>query len=576
MTKKRGLSFSELAFLLEELEDISSNISLRNKLSDFFKGKKGKAIKYSSYFILGRIGPKYEDINLGFGNKTMIKIIARAFDEKQDKVKKIFDKKGDLGDTAEKISSRKRSSLKLEEVYEKLHKIKDISGTGSQEKRAGEFSELLKNAAGNEAKYIVRIAIEKMRLGVGEMTVLEAFAKTFTGDVKNKKKIEKSFNVCTDIGELGESLSKHGLKGAKRFSITIGRPVEAMLAQRVKKVSDILEKIKGDKLAAEEKYDGERVQIHKDGNDIKLFSRRLENITHQFPDLVEYVKEYVKSKKVVLDGEIIAYKKGKILSFQKLMQRRRKYDVKAYRKKIPVVVFLFDILYLNGKSFLKKPYPERRKRLEKAVDEKSKKVRLAKRKVSKKFKVIKKFFKKSVDKGLEGIIVKSTADDSVYQPGNRGWLWIKWKKEYSEGMKEAIDAVVVGSFYGKGKRKGGFGALLCAVFNKDKDRFETFTKVGTGFTDKDFKVIGKKLKKSEMENKPKRLSVKKNMKPDTYYKPKVVIEIIGAEITRSPSHTAAEKEGKGLALRFPRFQRVREDKAPDDATTVKEIKQLKK
>ncbi|MBD3355257.1 ATP-dependent DNA ligase [Candidatus Woesearchaeota archaeon] len=576
MSKKRGLSFSELASLLEELEGISSNISLRDKLAEFFKGKKGKIIKYSSYFILGRVGPKYEDINLGFGNKTMIKIIAGAFDEKEDKVKKIFDKKGDLGDTAEKLNKRKRSSLMLEDVYKKLHKIKDISGRGSQEKRAEEFSELMKKAKGKEAKYIVRIALEKMRLGVGEMTVLEAFAKAFTDDIENKKKIEKSFNVCTDIGELGESLSKHGLKGAKRFSITIGRPVEAMLAQRVKKVSDILEKIKGDKIAAEEKYDGERVQIHKDGNDIKLFSRRLEDITHQFPDLVEYVKDYVKSKKVVLDGEIIAYKKGKILSFQKLMQRRRKYDVKEYRKKIPVVVFLFDILYLNGKSLLKKPYPERRKKLENAVDKKSKKIRLAKRKVSKKFDVIKKFFKKSIDKGLEGIIVKSTAKDSVYQPGNRGWLWIKWKKEYSEGMKEAIDAVVVGSFHGKGKRKGGFGALLCAVFNKDKDRFETFTKVGTGFTDNDFKVIGKKLKKIETGNRPKRLKVKKNMKPDIYYKPKLVIEIIGAEITRSPSHTAAEKNGKGLALRFPRFQRVREDKAPDDATTIKEIKQLKK
>ncbi|MBD3248437.1 ATP-dependent DNA ligase [Candidatus Woesearchaeota archaeon] len=575
MPKKRG-SFRKFAELCRDLEKLSSNMSMRKKLAAYFKKVDAESVRYSSYFFLGSIGPKYRDTELGIADKTAFSIVSRAFEKDKEKIKKMHRKKGDLGDVVESLNKRKRSRLTLKDVHDRLDKLQKTSGKGSQEKKSKILAKLLQDSSALESKYIMRIALESLRLGVGEMTIIEAFASAFTGDVGNKKKIEYSFNVCPDIGKLGESLAKHGMKGSKRFSIRLGRPIEAMLAQRVKEDSEIFEKIKADKLAAEEKYDGERVQIHKDGKDVQLFSRRLEDISHQFPDIVEYVKEYVKARQAVLDGEIVAYKKGKILSFQKLMHRRRKYDVEEYSKKIPVVVFLFDVLYVNGKSWLKKSYPGRREKLESVVDTKSKKIRLAVRNVSNKFEDIKKFFERCIKKGLEGIIVKSTAKDSVYQPGNRGWLWIKWKKEYAEGMKESIDVVVVGSFYGKGQRKGGFGALLCAVYNKKKDRFETFTKVGTGFTEEDFKSIGKKLDNLERSEKPKRLEVKKTMKPDSYYEPKMVIEIVGAEITRSPAHTAAEKGGKGLALRFPRFQRVRDDKAADDATTIKEVKKLKR
>ncbi|MBD3309940.1 ATP-dependent DNA ligase [Candidatus Woesearchaeota archaeon] len=569
-------TFRKFADLCKDLESISSNTSMRGKLEDYFSKLSKDDIRYASYMLLGNIRPKYKSNDMGIGDKTAISIAAKAFEKKENKVKNLFDKKGDMGDVVEKLNSKKRSSLSLKDVHDRLVKIQNSSGKGSQEKKAEKLSGLLKDAASLESRYIMRIALGKLRLGVGDMTILEAFAAAFTGDTKNKDDIEDSYNVCTDIGALGESLAKNGLKGAKRFSITLGRPVQAMLAQRVKKASQILEKIEGDVLAAEHKYDGERVQIHKDKDEVKLFSRKLEDITKQYPDLVEYIKEYVKAKKAVIDGEIVAYKKGKILSFQKLMHRRRKYDVEEYRKKIPVIVFVFDLLYVNGNSMLKKPYPKRREKLEKIINQRSKKVRLADRKTSRKFEQIKDFFEKAVKDGLEGIIVKSTSKDSIYKPGKRGWLWIKWKKEYEEGMQESFDVVVVGSFHGKGRRKGMFGALLCAVYNKDKDRFETFTKVGAGFTDEDFKDIGKKLKKFKAKEKPKRLKVKKNMEPDIYYEPKMVIEIIGAEITRSPSHTAGTKKGKGLALRFPRFQSLRQDKSAEDATTVKEVRSLKK
>lgn len=567
--------FREFAKLCRKLESLSSSNSMRDELAAYLKKLPGSSVKYASYFLLGDIRPKYESNDLGIGDKTAVKIVARAFDRDKDEVKKLFKKKGDMGDVVEELNDRKRSPLSLEDVHDALDRVQKTSGEGSQEKKAERLADLLKSATAPESKYIARIALGDLRLGVGEMTILEAFAVAFTGDRDNKSEIEHSYNVCTDIGALGESLAKSGMSGAKRFSITLGRPVKAMLAQRVDKASDLLEKIKGDVLAAEHKYDGERVQVHKDGKNIQLFSRRLEDITHQYPDLVEYLEEYVKADKAVIDGEIMACKKGKMLSFQKLMRRRRKYDVEEYRKKVPVVVFVFDLLYLNGKSLLKAPYPERREKLEGVIGTKSKKVRLAERKTSKRFEDIKGFFENAVDKGLEGIIVKSTSDDSVYQPGNRGWLWIKWKKEYAEGMQESFDTVVVGGYRGKGRRKGHFGALLCALYDKGEDRFETFTKVGTGFTDEDFETLGKKLGKLETGERPKRLDVKKGMEPDVYYEPKMVVELTGAEITRSPSHTAGMEKGKGLALRFPRFQRVREDKSPDQATTVKEVKSIK-
>lgn len=572
--KEKYKCFSTFAQLCKELENISSGNLIREKLSDFFSKTSSESVRYASYFLLGSAGPKYKDTDLGIGDKTAVKILADSFNKKENEVEKKFGKKGDLGDVAEKISKRKRGSLSLEEVYKGLRDAKRAEGEGSQSKKISCISELIKNSSALESKYIMRIVLGSMRLGVGEMTIIDAFAEAFAQGKESRSEIEESYNVCTDIGRLGESLSKKGMSSAKRFSISLGRPVKSMLAKRVKKVSDIIKKIKGETFSAEEKYDGERVQIHKDGKEIMLFSRQLEDITSQYPDIVKYAKKSIKSGKAVLDGEIVAFKDGKQMFFSRLMQRRRKYDVEKYADKIPVAVFLFDILYINGKSKLKTAYPERRKILEKAVRQ-TKHMKLAVRKTSKDIKDIKDFFNSSVKKGFEGIIVKSTSEDSFYNPGKRGWLWIKWKKDYQEGMQDSFDCAVIGSFQGKGKRKEVFGSLLCAVYNRKKDRYESFTKVGAGFTEKEMDKINKELEKEKSEEKPNNVEVKSSMKPDKYYNPKIVIEIIGAEITLSPSHSAGEKDGKGLALRFPRFVRVRKDKAVSDCTTVKEIKSLR-
>lgn len=580
MSKDETISFSKFASLCQELEGISSSTAMREKLAKFFKEIPPSAVRYSSYFLLGRVGPKYADVNLGLGERTAMGIIAQAFDKDKEEVKDQFKKLGDLGDVALSLSQKKSSHLTINDVYDAFCDFKQTTGTGSQIRRSELLAGLLQKASSQGAKYIMRIALGSMRLGAGEMTVIDAFAIAFGEGMESKGEVEDGYNVNTDIGSLGESMARHGLEGARGSSIMLGRPVEMMLAQRVNAVSEIRERFKGDEFAAEEKYDGERVQVHKDGDDVLLFSRRLENITQQYPDIAAYAGTAVKAKKAVLDGEIVAWKNGKMLPFQKLMQRRRKYHVAEYREKIPVALVLFDIIYLDGKSLVKKPYPERRSILENIIKVKDsealKDLFLARRKISKDFEDIRKFFDQSIEKGFEGIIVKATSNDSFYQPGKRGWLWIKWKKEYAEGMRETFDVTVVGSYYGRGKRKGLFSALLCAVYNKGEDVFETFTKVGTGFTDEDFRTIQRKLKKHQVKEKPKRVRLKKAMEPNEFYEPAMVIEIMGSEITRSPSHTAGEENGRGLALRFPRFLNIREDKGPDEVTTVEEINSMLK
>ncbi len=487
---------------------------------------------------------------------------------------------GDLGDVAFELNKNMESSLTIDEVFGRLREIKEVSGKGSKEEKTHLLSDLLQRANPEEGKYIIRILLGKLRLGFGDQFLLEAFSIAFTGDKKYAGRIKESYSVCTDIGELAESLARYGPGALRNFSIKLGRPVRSMLAQRVEIFEEIEERISGKK-AAEEKYDGERVQIHKDGDEVKAFSRRLENITAQYPEIVKAVRENVLADKIVLDGEIIAYiEEGtdgaeEFLSFQKLMQRRRKYEVEKYTKISPVAVFFFDILYLERTSLLKEPYPERRALLEKHLEE-SGVIRLARRIVTRNFEEIEDFFNETLEKGLEGIVIKSTSDVSIYEAGKRSWLWLKWKEEYAEGMRETFDLVVVGRYYGRGRRKGSFGALLCAVFNEDEQRFETFTKVGTGFTDRDAKEIDKLLSENIMAEVTKNVFIKSTMIPDTFIEPFVVIEVLGTEITESPGHTAGGGEEKnGLALRFPRFLRIRYDKGPYDITTVQEIKDLK-
>jgi len=402
------------------------------------------------------------------------------------------------------------------------------------------------------------------------MAVLDALAMTFTNDKKNKKILETAYNICPDVGIIAETLAKKGLKAIEKIEIHVGIPIRMMLGQRVKSLEEAQEKIPG-KVTVEAKYDGERIQAHKDKDGkIHLFSRRLDNITDQFPDLVEYLLKAIKEKEFIVEGEVIAVdQEGKPQPFQVLMQRRRKHDIEEYVKKIPINFKVFELLYLNGKPYLNEPYYKRSEKIE-SILHKNKEVQATERILTDDVNEIDKFFQKMLKSGYEGIFIKSRAEDSVYQAGVRGWNWIKWKKEYVQDMIDTLDLVVVGAFYGRGKRSGVYGALLCAVYNDKEDRFETFCKLGTGLTDEVLEELPKKLKKHELKKPPARLIFKKEMDADVWFSPHVVVEVFGAEVTKSPFHTAAS----GLALRFPRFLRFRDNKKAEQATTSEEVREM--
>tara|TARA_Y100000310_G_scaffold341779_1_gene442059 strand:- start:5 stop:1735 length:1731 start_codon:yes stop_codon:yes gene_type:complete len=573
------MDFEKLVKIYEELEQTASGNKMREILSEFFKQVPKEDIKIIAYLTLGQISSDYESIVLGMAEKTILKSISLAGGVDSSNVRQILKETGDAGLTAERIMKNKPMTLvplgklTVPELFQGLHQVAEAEGNKSTDVKVSKIARMLQKTSPKGAKYLVRIALGILRMGVGDMTVLDSLAIAFTGEKKNKKFLEDAYNICPDVGIIAETMAKKGLKGIENIEIKVGRPIKMMLCQRVKNIEEIAEKIPG-QMEVEEKYDGERIQVHKSKDKITLFSRRLENITEQFPDVIQYLEKQVQGKEYIIEGEVVAIdEQGKPLPFQVLMQRRRKYDIEEYVKKIPVCFFLFELLYLDGKSYLQSSHPNRMEALRK-ITTSGKHLTIAGKIITEDVNEVDKFFKNSLKEGYEGIIAKSMAENSVYQPGSRGWLWIKWKKDYVSELVDNFDLVIVGALYGKGKRSGNYGALLCASYNDKEDIFESVTKLGTGFSDEVLEELPKQLKKYQVDQKPARVKVQKEMKPDVWFEPKLVLEVQGAEITRGQAHVCAEKDGKGLAIRFPRFIRFRKDKKAEQATTSEEVEEI--
>src|SRR3989338_3504988 len=572
------MDFQKLVELYEELEKISSGNSMREILADFLKRVPPEDVPIISYLTLGQIASPYEGIVMGMADKSVLKAIATASGTDLSKVTKIMHETGDAGLTAEKVLQKKPQTLvplgklTIHELFEKLHKIAASSGTGSQDTKMNILASLLQKSTPAGAKYIIKITLGTLRMGVGDMTVLDALAIAFTSDKKNRELLEARYNICPDLGIIAQTLIKDGLKGIDKIDIHVGTPIKMMLAQRIEELEEVAKKMPG-KVTVEAKYDGERIQAHKDKKGkITLFSRNLDTITDQFPDLVEYLEKQIDAKEFVLEGEVIAIDaQGKPLPFQTLMQRRRKYDIKEFREKIPVQLKVFDLLYLNGKSYMDVPYYQRSAQLEKIIQV-GKHLSLTDRKITDDIEEMNEFFQKMLQSGYEGMIIKSRAEDSVYQAGTSAWNWIKWKKEYAKDLSDTFDLVIIGAYHGQGNRSGKYGAVLCASYNEKENLFETVCKVGTGLTDELLEELPKKLAKYKTDKKPARVVIKKEMEPNIWFEPKIVIEVLAAEITKSPYHTCAT----GLALRFPRFVHFRDDKKAEQATTSNEIEKMAK
>jgi DNA ligase-1 len=578
--------FREVVDYYEQLEATTKRLEMTDILAALLSKTPPAVIDKVVYMTLGELYPAYVGLELGVAEKLAARAIRQVSGAGEKELNELFSRHGDLGTVAELLLRTKEQTtlfvqeLTVEEVYGSLEKIAKASGPGAVDVKTAVLSKLLAMATPVEAKHIVRIVTGKMRLGVADMTILDALAKAFGGD---REVYERAYNLSSDIGLVAKTAAMEGVEGVSKFRVRVGIPVRCMLAERLSSAVEILEKMDGVGFT-EYKYDGERMQIHKAGEKVWIFSRRQENITQQYPDVVEAVEKYVKAAEAILECEAVPLDPdtGETLPFQELMHRKRKKEIERAAEEYPVALYFFDILYVDGEDMTTKPFLERRKMLEKVIVE-DERVKLSTGLLTHSPEEVEKIFAEAVEAGCEGVIVKSVGEDSVYRAGARGWQWIKFKRDYRSEMIDTVDLVVVGAFHGRGRRRGKFGALLTAVYNEERDVFQTVCKVGSGFKDEDLERFTEMINQLKIPHKHAR--VESLMTPDVWVEPSIVLEIIGAEVTLSPIHTCAWgvlKEGYGLGIRFPRYTgRLRTDKKPEDATTDREIvemyrRQLKK
>ncbi|RLF15332.1 MAG: ATP-dependent DNA ligase [Thermoprotei archaeon] len=584
--------YSELVEAYEKIERTTRRTEMTAFLVSLLKKVPPDIIDKVIYLTQGKLRPDYEGLEYGMGEKLVMRAIALAAGCSLKEVEETVRKVGDLGSAAEiLLKTRKKGvslfdfmeqveaekELTVERVYSTLMKIAKATGEGAQDTKVTLLASLLRDAKPKEAKYLIRTILGRLRLGIADMTILDALAIAFGKGKGSRELIERAYNRYPDLGYIAKVLMSEGLEGVKKVGIKVGVPIMPMLAERLRSPEEILQKL-GGVCIAEYKYDGMRIQAHKKGNEVILFSRRLENVTSFFPDACDLIRKHIKANEAIVEGECVAIDPdtGELRPFQELMHRRRKYDIRRAMEEYPVSLFMFDVIYVDGKDLTLTPYPERRKILESILEE-GDRIKLAQWKLVRSPKELEEFFEQAIADGCEGVMCKSLMPNAIYQSGTRGFLWIKYKRDYKAELADTLDLVAVGAFWGKGRRAGTYGALLMAAYDPETDTFKTVCKVGSGFTDEQLAQLPKMFEPYVIDHKHPRVDSK--MEADVWFVPAIVMEITGAEITLSPIHTCAwnvVKEGAGLAIRFPRFIRFRPDKSPEEATTVKEVIDLYK
>jgi len=603
---------------LESLSKTASRNEMTVVLAKLLSKSSSDEVDKVCYLLLGRLTPKFEGIEFQMATKSMIKVIALAYGSNVDEVTKIFKQKGDLGVVVAQLQPKadrpladvgKRAHqgepLQITTVYDKLLKIALEEGSGSVERKIFGFSELLKSLDPLSAKYMVRIPVGALRLGFSDMTLLDALSWMAMGDKSLRKLLENAYNVSADIGLIAKAFKEKAGKGIVHLKATPGIPIRPQQAERLGTAEEMIEKLGTS--VAEWKLDGFRVQVHiissklkiksskfktqrkqmqlgekRSDKEVQIFSRSLENTTLMFPEIIEEFQK-LDVGSAILDGEAIGYdpKTSKHLPFQETIQRKRKHGISDIAQKIPLRYYAFDLLSLNGESYLDVPFNERRKKLAELFEKKGKKldpktVTIAEQVIVSTPEALRKQFDESVKQGFEGIMVKKR--EAVYTAGARNFNWVKFKHMGVGKLADTLDCLVMGYYAGQGKRSGfGIGAFLVGVSNKvrpfsaersDLERFVTVCKIGTGLSDEQWKQLRVTSYELRVKNKPEEYDVPKGLFPDVWIKPQIVVEIAADEITKTPLHTA------GLALRFPRLISFRTDKSPREVTTVKEVKKL--
>jgi len=571
------MKFSELAIYFERIEKNSSRLEITRILAELFTSLSAQEIAKVVYLLQGRVGPAYEGIDFGMAERTIIKSAMSALNIDRGYFEKEFKKSGDLGTTVEifkkQYTSFEEKDMEVLAVFDFFYRLATASGNGSQEIKTSLLAQLIRQLDPLSGRYLVRLPTGIIRLGFSDMTILDSYSWMLKGDKSLRPSIETAYHVRPDLGFIGRTLKEKGLDGLKKIEPEVFTPIIMMKAERMSSAKEIIKQI--GKCLVEPKFDGFRLQAHYKNGQVKLFSRSLEDVTFMYPDIVEGVKKEVKAEELIIEGEAIGYnpKTSEFLPFQETVQRKRKYDIGQKAIEVPLKLFAFELLYLNGKNFIKLPFIERRNALEKVTIKNgdiSKQIIVVdhQEEVDKEER-LEEIFDKAIAKKLEGVIAKKI--DGIYQPGARGWNWIKYKRSYSSKINDTIDCLVMGYDFGKGKRTGfGLGAFLVGIFDQDKDVFVTVAKIGTGLTDEEWKELKIKSERLTVKEKPVNYLVDKLAECDIWVTPKIVVEIKADEITKSPSHTA------GLALRFPRLEKFRDDKIPQEVTTLKEVEKMYK
>jgi DNA ligase-1 len=576
------MDFSIVAEIFEKMENTTKRIELTNILVELLKKTPKKIIPNAVYLLQGIIRPNFEGVELGIAEKLAIRAISKSSGLSIKKIEDDYRKVGDLGLTASNILKLKTQTtftaekITLERVYETLFKIAKLEGKGSQDLKMKHISSLLNDATPLEAKFVLKILLGTLRLGVAENTVMDALAIAFTGKKENKERIENAYNVSSDLGKVSQIVATNGIDGIKKFKISLFSPIRPMLADRVKSEKEAIKKMP-ELFSAEYKLDGERVQIHKQANKIILFSRRLENITQYYPDIVENIGKSLNVHEGVFEAEIVPINEntGEFLPFQELMHRRRKYKLEQAVSQYPITVNFFDVLYFDNKDCLNLEYSERRKILEKLVNEDnfSKLVPML---LVKNENEVGDFLENSINAGCEGLMLKTPS--APYRAGSRGSNWLKLKREYRNELGDSLDLIVIGAYFGRGRRTGLYGTLLLGTYNPEKDNFPSICKVGTGFTDESLDQLYQILSNNVTLKKNSRII--SEMEADVWLEPELVLEIVASEITLSPIHKTGLdliRKNSGFALRFPKFTgKIRYEKAVEDASTVEEVLTLYK
>ena len=574
------MEYLVVAEAYRDLERVSGRLALIERLAALVEQTPGKLLPVVCYLCQGQIAPEFAGIDLGLAEKMAIRALAAATGGEAVQVAATVREAGDLGLAAERLLAAevREPVLTVNEVVATLFDIARAEGTGSQGRKLELMAGLLGRATPLEARYLLRLVTGNLRLGIGTPTILDALARVHAGGKADRPVLERAYNICCDLGKVAATLVAGGLGAVAELKVQPGNPVRSMLAQRLAEAPEILAKLGGE-CSAEYKYDGVRVQAHRtaDGH-IELFTRRLESIGGQFPDVVEMLAAGLGPREAICEGEVVAYdaEAGELRPFGEVMLRRRKHGIDQAVKDVPVGMFCFDLLYADGEDLTQLPYPERRARLAAALTL-SPRLRMTDAATVSDADVLEARFAQALTDGCEGLMCKSIGPDSGYKAGARGWQWIKLKRDYRSELSDTVDLVVVGAFAGRGRRTGVYGAVLLAAYDADADMFRAVTKCGAGFTDADLAGLVDKLKPFEAPaGKPARVDARQA--PDVWFEPGLVLEILSAELTLSPNYTAAWgqiEDDSGLAMRFPRFTgRWRDDKSAEDATTTRELIEL--